>query len=265
MRNAVTGGAVLFFAALLTSCAGTKPAEAPAPEKAATSAAAPADYAALVAAPDRSPEDRKLDGGRRPAETLAFLGVQPGMRVGELGAGGGYTTELLARAVGPRGAVYAENPKVFLGFVNDVWTRRLAKPEMAAVVRADRELEDPFPPEAKDLDLVVFNAVYHDAVWIGADRAKMNRAVLEALKPGGAFVIIDSSAKPGSGIADVKTLHRIDEQVVRDELKAAGFRLAGEGSFLRNPADTRDWSASPMAAGERRGTSDRFALRFVKP
>lgn len=223
------------------------------------------DYAALVAGRDRTPEDRALDPGRHPVEMLAFLDVRPGMELAELGAGGGYTTELLARAVGPNGAVYAQNSAVLLGFAGEAWARRLQRPVMRKVVRVDREFDDPLPPEAKGLDLVVMNALYHDTVWMKTDRARMDRAVFEALRPGGAFVVVDSSARPGTGVADAGTLHRIDEQVVRDEVQAAGFRLATEGSFLRNPADARDWNASPGAAGERRGTSDRFALRFVKP
>src|SRR4051812_43144299 len=91
-----------FLAVLLFSCAHA-PAEAPAP------ASSTPDYAALVAAPDRTETDRKMDSGRNPAALLAFLGVKPGMKVGELVAGFGYTTELLARAVGPQGVVYAEN------------------------------------------------------------------------------------------------------------------------------------------------------------
>jgi predicted methyltransferase len=224
-----------------------------------------ARYAALVAAPDRLERDRALDAGRRPAEMLAFLAVKPGTRVGELGAAGGYTTELLARAVGPSGVVFAENPQALLKLVGEAWTQRLARPAMKPVVRVDRELDDPLPPEARGLDLVVINVFYHDTVWLKTDRGRMNRAVFDALAPGGAFVVIDSSARPGTGTADSATLHRIDEQTVKDEVTAAGFRLAEEGSFLRNPQDARDWNSSPMAAGERRGTSDRFALRFVKP
>jgi predicted methyltransferase len=66
-------------------------------------------------------------------------------------------------------------------------------------------------------------------------------------------------------VTEVQTLHRIDEKTVIDEVTKAGFKLAGEGTFLRNAADPRDWNASPMAAGEKRGTSDRFVLKFVKP
>jgi predicted methyltransferase len=220
---------------------------------------------AVVDAPDRSPEDRRLDTSRRPAELLTFLGVAPGMRVGELVAGAGYTAELLARAVAPSGRVYAENPRLILQSSGEPWAKRLATPAATNIVRVDRELDDPFPPDARDLDLVVINLVYHDTVWMGVDREKMNRAVLAALKTGGTYAVIDHSARPGAGVADVQTLHRIDETAVRSEVRSVGFMLRGGDSFLRNPSDARDWNDSPMAAGDRRGRSDRFALLFAKP
>jgi predicted methyltransferase len=221
---------------------------------------------AAVDAEDRLVADRTLDPGRKPAETLAFFGVQPGMRVAELAAGGGYTAELVARVVGPTGTVYGHNtPFILQRFAEGPWSARLARPAMRNVVRVDRDFDDPLPPDARDLDVVLLILFYHDTVWMKADRARMNAAIYRALKPGGVYGIIDHSAKPGSGVADVETLHRIDEKVVRDEITAAGFRLEAEASFLRNPADTRDWNDSPRAAAERRGTSDRFVLKFVKP
>jgi predicted methyltransferase len=248
---------------LATACAGSA---RQAPAIVETSSGDPTPRAReIVDAPDRTAEDRQLDPRRRPAELLTFLGVTPGARVGELVAGGGYTAELLARAVAPNGVVYAENPAFILRTGEQVWRERLARPAMKTVVRVDRELEDPFPPEAKDLDLVVLNLVYHDTVWLGVDRGKMNRAIFAALKKGGRYVVIDHSARRGSGLADVKTLHRVDEATVRAEVADAGLVLQTADSFLRNPADMRDWNASPEAAGTRRGTSDRFALAFVKP
>jgi len=223
-------------------------------------------YSAVVSAPDRSADDRALDAGRKPAELLAFTGVRPGMRVAELGAGGGYTTELLARAVGPGGTVYGQNSRFILDrFAEKPWSERLARPAMRNVVRVERDFDDPLPPDARDLDAVVIVLFYHDLVWMGTDRARMNRAVFDHLKSGGLYVVVDHSARPGSGASEVQTLHRIEEQVVRDEVQRAGFRLARTGDFLRNPADARDWNDSPRAAGDRRGTSDRFALAFVKP
>jgi predicted methyltransferase len=57
------------------------------------------DYAAIVGAPDRSDADRQTDQRRQPAKLLAFTGVRPGMKVLDMEAGSGYSTELLARAV----------------------------------------------------------------------------------------------------------------------------------------------------------------------
>ena len=248
----------------LVACATSRPASEARQGAPATSARP--DYAALVGSPDRLEEDRALDAGRRPAEMLRFLQVRPGMRVADIGAAGGYTTELLARAVGPTGTVYAHNSSLLAAMVGDAWPQRLARPAMQRVVRVDRDLEDPLPPEAKGLDLVVMNAIYHDTIWLRTDRARMNKAIFDALAPGGAFVVIDSSARPGMDIDEAAyELHRVDEKLVRDEVRAVGFRVEGEGDFLRNPSDARDWNPAPNEAGARRGTSDRFALRFVKP
>lgn len=227
------------------------------------------DAVAIAAAPDRSAKDRALDAGRHPAETLAFLDPRRGMRVADLGAGPGYTTELLVRAVGPMGTVYMQNEPTWLPFLASALHERFTHDVMAgpSVVRADRPFEDPLPPAARDLDLVVMNLIYHDVVDTKTDRAVMNRHVFDALRPGGAYVVIDASAPRGSGTAATRTLHRIEEAVVKDEVVRAGFYLESEGSFLRNPADPRDWNSSPTAAeaAGKRGTADRFALRFVKP
>ncbi len=221
---------------------------------------------AIVDAKDRTDDDKKLDAGRHPAEMLAFLGIKPGMKVAELVAGGGYTTDLLARAVGAKGKVYGENPKFILEkFAEKAWSARLALPANKSVVRLDRELEDPFPADVKDLDVVVMNLFYHDTFWMKTDRAKMNAAILASLKKGGVFVILDHSGRRGTGATEVDTIHRIDEGVVREELEKAGFKLVSDGEFLRNANDTRDWNASPRAAGDKRGTSDRFVLKFQKP
>lgn len=231
-----------------------------------TSVEVPAALRAVVDAADRADADRALDAGRKPAEMLAFFGIQPGMKVAELAAGGGYSAELLARAVGPGGAVYAQNNRFVLErFAEKPWSERLKKPVMKPVVRVDRELDDPLPPDARDLDAVFLVLFYHDTVWMEADRAAMNRAVFRALKPGGVFAIVDHAGRAGTGVTEVKTLHRIEEKIVREEIERAGFRLAAEATFLRSAADTRDWNASPMVAGEKRGTSDRFVLKFVKP
>src|SRR5262249_20452849 len=98
------------------------------------------------------------------------------MRVAELGAGGGYTTELLARAVGPTGTVYAQNNRLILDrFAEKPWSARLTRPVMANVVRVDREFDDPLPPAASNLDAGVIILFYHDLFWMGADRGRRSR------------------------------------------------------------------------------------------
>ncbi|MFN0062950.1 MAG: class I SAM-dependent methyltransferase [Myxococcaceae bacterium] len=226
----------------------------------------PSEVDRILLAADRTEADRTMDSGRRPGPFLAFVDAKPGMHVGEVFAGSGYTTELLVRAVGPTGKVYGHNtPELLKMFLEKPWSERLARPVNGSVVRVDRPIESPFPPEAEGtLDRVVTNANYHDAVAFGNDRIQMNQAVKTALKSGGTYIVCDSSAKDGSGAADSKTLHRIDQKYVEREILMAGFRLVESGDFLRNPGDARDWNASPIDAGDKRGTSDRFCLKFVK-
>src|SRR5580692_971606 len=206
---------LLFASFLVSACGGpsasgapaSAPASAPAPASAAASAPAPAPLGpdaiqAILASPDRTAADRKTDIVRHPDKLLAFMGVAPGMTVADLGAGAGYTTELLARAVGPSGKVYSENQPELVEKFLAKWSERLAAPANKVVVRADRPLDDPLPADAKNLDLVVNYIFYHDSVWIGTDRARMNKAVFDALKPGGLYVIVDASANEGHGITD---------------------------------------------------------------
>ena len=256
--------------AALAACS-SQSAAAPSPARsqaaAATAAEAASSFDAIVSAQDRSEADRKLDPGRHPREMLAFLAVKPGMKVEDLGAGGGYTTELIARAVGPSGTVIMQNDPRWLSFLKEPLAERTTHPAMKNVARADVPFDDPVPKGVSGLDLAVMNVIYHDIANMPVDRVRMNRVIFNALKPSGVYVVIDSSARDGSGLSDTRTLHRIDEKVVKDEVQAAGFRLVEEGSFLRNPEDARDWNASPAAATQagRRGTSDRFALKFVRP
>ena len=226
--------------------------------------AAPA--ASMAGAEPRDATDMALDAGRKPDALMKLLALSAGMHVAEIGAGGGYTSELLARAVGPTGRVYGQNSKMILEkFAEVPWSTRLRKPVMKNVVRVDREFDAPIPEGVEPLDLVLDNMFYHDTVWMGVDRNKMNASIFAALRPGGRYVIIDHSSKEGAGVADVKTLHRIEQSAVVAEVTKAGFVLAGTDDFLKNPKDPRDWSTSPMVAGVRRGESDRFTLVFRKP
>jgi predicted methyltransferase len=218
------------------------------------------NYSAIVAAPDRSDADRKNDQRRNPVELFAFTGARPGMKVLDLGAGGGYSTELLARIVAPGGTVYSQTPPNLFANAVKAYAARASSPAMKNAVRVERPFEDPLPAGVDGLDLITFFFFYHDTVWLNVDRAQMNRKLYEALKPGGILVVADHSARAGDGVNVVKSLHRIEESVVRRELEAAGFQFVAEGSFLRNPADPRDVQVQKNTV-----PNDEFVLKYRKP
>jgi len=216
---------------------------------------------AVVEAADRVAADREKDARRHPVELLLFAEVGPGMRVADLGAGDGYTSELLARAVGEQGAVWSHNtPRVLEKYVKESWPARLGRDVNARVVRVVREFDDPLPAEADALDRITMIYVYHDTLHQDVDRAAMNRRLFEALAPGGALVVVDHHAKEGAGEEVGGTLHRIDAELLRRELEAAGFSLEAEGDFLRHPDDPREKPFFRMD-----GPTDAFAHRYRKP
>ena len=248
--------------------------------------------------PDRTAADRTNDVRRKPEQMLGFIGIRPGIVAVDLSAGGGYTTELLARAIGPSGKVYGQSrprdpnraptpPVTPEGNSNPATTPSAAPaapasaPRPSPVALAEREnnlrsngvqaapivalsrpFEDPVPSElaAEGVDLATLMFNYHDLGHLGVDRAAMNKAVFGALKPGGLYVIADHSGRPGTGISESGTLHRIEEAFLRQEVEAAGFKLIDEGNFLRNPNDPRDKNTPDPPQPK-----DEFVLKFVKP
>ncbi len=246
-----------------------------------------ARIAEIVASPERSDADRINDQRRKPQQMLAFIGIRPGMVALDLSAGGGYTTELVARAIGPTGKVYGQNaPRV--PRPAPAQPEGAAAPPVAAaapaaaasrpaplgvagrakaltagnIVPVVQPFEDPVPAEVASnaLDLVTLMFNYHDLGHMGVDRAAMNRAVFAALKPRGVFVIADHSGRPDTGIGESGTLHRIEEAFLRAEVERAGFKLLEEGQFMRNPNDPRDKNTP-----EPPQPKDEFVLKFVKP
>jgi len=230
------------------------------PDVRAQDAANP-DYAAIVAAPDRTDADRQVDQRRQPAKMLAFAGVRPGMSILDMEASAGYSTELLARSVGRSGKVYAQDSAVVIErYVKDKFDTRAQKPAMKNVVHVVRDFDDPIPPDVKNLDMITFFFAYHDITYMEVDRAAMNRKMFAALKPGGFLVMADHSAKPGEGTSVAKTLHRIEESTLRQEVEAAGFKLVAEGDFLHHPEDPKDIPVfkAPVPI-------DEFVLKYQKP
>lgn len=223
-------------------------------------AAAPtAAQKAAVADKARPEADTQRDADRKPAEMLEFAGVQPGQTVVDLIPGGGYFTRIFAKAVGPKGVVYAAySPRPGGGTAAaDTLAADPTYGNIKAVQIAPGKLEVPTPA-----DLVFTAQNYHDVKNVpNIDMTAFNKGVYDALKPGGTYVVIDHVANADAGDATSK-LHRIDPAVVRREVEAAGFKFEGESKALANPADDHTKGVFDPSL---RGKTDQFVYKFRKP
>jgi len=256
---------ILIAAVAAIALAACNQAAAPAPETPRVEVSPDAANIVAAVADTRRPQaDRDRDAMRRPAEMLAFAGIEPGDRVGEIFPGGGYFTRLFAVAVGDEGRIY---PTIRADGVAGEYETPIIPiaAEYPNAVMARTPYDALAYPEPLD---VIFTAQnYHDmaltAYGLG-DRAAMNRTAFAALKPGGYYIVIDHSAVAGSPVETnaETTTHRIDEATVRAEVEAAGFVFDGESDVLRNPADTRTTNVFDPTI---RGRTDQFVLRFRRP
>ena len=220
-----------------------------------------------VADPARPEADRARDAERKPAESLAFAGVHPGERVAELLPGGGYFTRLFSLVVGPKGKVYAfARPRPAQAAADSPDPAApiqaiAADPHYGNVALSTMSIKELALPEP--VDLVWTSQNYHDLHNIpDADVAKFDKAVFDALKPGGVFIVLDHVAAPASGFRDTSTLHRIDPEAVKKEVESAGFKFAGASEVLHNAADDHTLKVFDPAI---RGKTDQFILKFRKP
>jgi predicted methyltransferase len=257
---------ITLLAALAAASASLVPASAAAGPVAAP-ASTPAAIDAAVADPSRPAEDVARDINRKPAATLAFIGVRPGDRIADYASGTGYFTRLFAPLVGPHGHVYASVPSELFAFPNIV--EGIAGTQVWAAKRANvsvnfaSALDAAKYPEPLDIFWIAQN--YHDLFddFMGpVDIVAFNRAVYAALKPGGSYVILDHVAAKGSPANVTDTLHRIEPSVVRRQIEAAGFVFEGESKILANPDDPH--TEGPFSDSIR-GRTDQFLFKFRKP
>jgi predicted methyltransferase len=229
--------------------------------------AAPAKIAAAVASSDRPAEARKLDDSRKPAQVLGFLGLETGDRALDVMAGSGYYTELMAKAVGPKGAVVALEPPVF---VDDKARAEWAGlRERAPNVSLLAQMPGDMTLAPSSFDFALLHLVYHDFYW-ESDKYKFPRmepdAALKklyaAMKPGGIVGVIDHVAKPGDTRQVADKLHRIDPETIKADFARAGFVLDGESDALRVPSDDVSKLVFDPSV---RGKTDRVVYRFKKP
>jgi predicted methyltransferase len=254
--------AAIAAATLLSGCGRNEAPKAVEPPAPAQQTAADA-IAAAVGDTTRLGDARVRDPLRKPAEILAFAGVEPGNTIVELAPGGGYDTALLSRVVGPSGKVYAVDCERLFEYrpnLRESFTKFIAADPRGNVEYSSQRFDALQLPA--NVDEIWMSMFYHDTVWLGVDRAAMNRSIFAHLKPGGVFLVIDHKALPGTGESAASELHRIDPALVRSEIEAAGFKLVAESDVL---AHAEDPHTDSVFADERRGRTDRFVWKFVKP
>ena len=262
---------VFLFMTLATSalaiaapaCAGTASSlAAPASE-----AAAP-DFASAVSAPGRDEADIKLDESRKPADILAFMGLETGDAVLDIFAGGGYYSEIMGRAVGPNGSVVAVNPPQFTTSdqSREKWAGVSARQPNVTMVPS--QLPD-YTPAASSIDFAMLHLIYHDFYW-ESEKFKFERMdpavvlsnLYAGMKPGGIVAVVDHVGSSGDTRAVVEKTHRIDPATVRSDFLEAGFVLDGESTMLARPDDDLETNVFDPAV---RGKTSRFVMRFRKP
>lgn len=227
---------------------------------------------AAVAREDRPEAARALDEGRKPAETLAWLGLETGMDVVDISAGGGYWSEIIAHVVSPDGSVAAFANEQFFGG-EEGQARWDALMERAPGVTLSIYPFERFKAEPDSFDFAITNLNYHDLYW-ESERFKIERndpndtvdAIFRAMRPGGLVGVIDHAGPKGDGEAEtraiVEKLHRIAAETIIADFERAGFELVDQSDLLANPDDDHSLN---VFNPEIRGKTDRFLLKFRKP
>jgi predicted methyltransferase len=257
-RKKFRAAALTAFAFVIAASCARDDAAAPASDAAARAVAA-------VENASRPEADRADDAMRQPERVLAFIGIEPGMRVFEIEGGAGYYTEMFSSLVGPDGEVVMQNPESFDGFLGDTVTNRVN--DRLDNVRLTKSNFDVLDADDGSMDMVTWMLGPHELYYMPngeplGDDATAFAEVWRILQPGGAFIVLDHSAAPGAPKSTGGAIHRIDQTIVMDLAENAGFVLAGESDVLRNPDDNREITVFDPSV---RRKTDQFLLKYKKP
>lgn len=208
---------------------------------------------------DRPAENKARDEVRKPIESVQFFGVKSGDTVIDMVAAGGWFTEVLSAAVGPKGHVYSQNPPVIPETdAEKALLKRLGNAEALRVPLGKSGL-------AGKVDVVVTALNLHDIYNGYADQPAGEAPTVEflksihgVLKPGGVLGVIDHVGVAGQENAK---LHRMLPQQARDALVKAGFTIEAESKQLANAADDHTKMVFDPAM---RGHTDQFMFRARK-
>ena len=216
----------------------------------------PAHIRAAVESGERTADETARDINRLPAHILTLADLNQGDTVIELSVLGQYYSKIIANAIGATGSLHMYDLVAFEGFGAEAGNAFAASHANTEYSLQDYDSAD-YPTDA---DAAYLINGYHDLPARDNDPAVMNSMLFATLRPGGKYVVIDHRADDGSGWSAADTIHRIDKNVVVEEVTAAGFELISDSSLLAHPEDSRE--AAPFSMP---GITDRFVLVFQKP
>ncbi len=238
---------------------------------------------AILASPHRKPGNNERDAFRHPAEALKFFGITPTSTVIEVGAGGGWWTELLAPLLAAQGGYIvagfdANGPmdkmQTAYGKSLDLF---LAKSKLFD--KTTRANIGPTPyklgEDGKATHAIAMREMHN---WVRRGEVDVHlKAIHDALAEGGTFGVEQHRAKPGTKGEDTAESGYLAEDWVIAKVEAAGFKLAEKSEINANAKDTKDypegvWTLPPnYAEGDATkakydaiGESDRMTLKFTK-
>lgn len=216
---------------------------------------------AALAAKDRSTDARLRDKPRNVELILKAADARPGMRVLDVGSGGGYLALLFSSLVGETGHVDIHNTpgwiNQFPGMDPESQKARITRPNIGWVTSSWTDLTA--PPET--YDVIVMGQVYHDVFLEGENFDVLNAHLFAMLKPGGRVVVEDHDAIETMHLAQQAGLHRISRGDVTGHFLRAGFVLK-DMILIESPHDDRRFNVFRPGV---RGRTDRFIATFQKP
>ena len=214
--------------------------------------------------PDRHKWDLRRDEPRKPYQTFHFLGLREGMVAMDIGAYAGYTTEMLAAAVGPAGRVYSQHREEVLsdyadGYYKRTMNERLANNRLPNVVLHISEY-DSLGLEGQ-LDFAFLGNMLHDFYYRDGEETALAflASMKAALKPGGVLGVMDHVGVAGN---ENKELHRIEPQIARTLLSRAGFVIDAESDLFSNPSDDHSLMVYDKSIYLH---TDKFLFRAINP
>ena len=199
------------------------------------------------------------DANRKPAEVLEFFGLEADMKVLEISPATGYWSKFLGPTLCSNSGELVFSVGVSDSFRTDVMTQPGL--ECSSAINDDITLgnlpEFEFTSNGFDLVLTFWNLHNPDA----AGRENLNRAVFDALKPGGIYGVVDHTRRHGQP-ASRAVSRRLDPVLIIKEMSDVGFEFVDFSDMHYHPED--DLSQEVGTPGVR-GNTDRFTLKFRKP